>query len=88
MQAKIDENYYCLLGELQALDFVLVELTLYLNTHPTDEQAIAQFNQTVQQRSQLAAQYEACYGPLLEFGRGAYVKCPWPWWETPWPWQV
>ncbi|MBL2086617.1 spore coat protein CotJB, partial [Klebsiella pneumoniae] len=32
----LPEEYYRLLENLQELDFVLVELTLYLDTHPDD----------------------------------------------------
>ena len=41
---SLPEEYYELLLELQELDFVLVELTLYLDTHPDDTAAINQFN--------------------------------------------
>ncbi|MGQ0452851.1 spore coat protein CotJB, partial [Bacillus sp. SS-TM] len=34
MTQSLPEEYYQLLLELQELDFVLVELTLYLDTHP------------------------------------------------------
>lgn len=40
----LPEEYYQLLENLQELDFVLVELTLYLDTHPDDTAAINQFN--------------------------------------------
>lgn len=84
----MSEAYYQLLQELQAADFVLVELTLYLDTHPDDQQAIQQFNQFVQARSALAAKYEQQYGPLLQYGRSSYSAYPWNWNTTPWPWQV
>jgi len=83
----LDEAYYKLLEELQAIDFVLVELNLYLDTHPGDSAAIHQFNQFVHKRHELAHQYEKAYGPLINFGR-SYSKSPWQWKETPWPWQV
>lgn len=84
----LNEQYYRLLEELQTADFVLVELTLYLDTHPNDMQAIQQFNQYVQLRTQLAQRYETEYGPLLQYGHYSYSKYPWQWVETPWPWQV
>lgn len=84
----INEHFYHLLEELQRADFVLVELQLYLDTHPGDAQAIQQFNQFVQYRTQLAQRYEAEYGPLMQFGHSGYSKHPWQWVETPWPWQV
>jgi spore coat protein JB len=81
------EHYYTRLQELQAVDFVLVELTLYLDTHPLDAQALQQYNQCAHQRQQLCHQFEAEFGPLKHFGH-SYSGQPWQWVETPWPWQV
>ncbi|MFZ0477336.1 MAG: spore coat protein CotJB, partial [Halobacillus sp.] len=36
---------YELMEKIQMVDFALVELTLYLDTHPNDFQAIQQFNE-------------------------------------------
>jgi spore coat protein JB len=84
---QMPKDYYDLLEKLQAVDFALVDLTLYLDTHPNDYQAIQQFNQLAQQRKQLKKQYEAAYGPLLQYGH-SYSNYPWNWNDTPWPWQV
>ncbi len=79
---------YCRdLFELQKTDFALVELTLYLDTHPTDMQAVQQFNQLSQIRRQIAHDFELKYGPLLQFGH-SFSRFPWQWNDTPWPWQV
>ncbi|EHS58413.1 spore coat protein CotJB [Paenibacillus sp. Aloe-11] len=82
-----DAQFYALLEKLQAVDFVLVELNLYLNTHPDDLQAIEQFNKLTRERTAIANEYQLLYGPLQNFGR-AYSKYPWEWSQTPWPWQV
>lgn len=87
MSEVLDAEYYRKLEELQQHDFVLVELTLYLDTHPNDMQAIQQFNQTAQQRKQLAYHFEMEYGPLLQYGH-SYSRYPWQWSQAPWPWQV
>ncbi|MCZ8513447.1 spore coat protein CotJB [Paenibacillus filicis] len=87
MNKEFPGHYYTLLEELQALDFVLVELTLYLDTHPNDGHAIQQYNQFAQKRMQVAHQYQLEFGPLMHFGH-SYSKYPWQWVETPWPWQV
>jgi len=79
-----NEHYYRLLEELQTADFVLIELSLYLNTHPHDMQAIQQYNQFVQHRRGITERFEAEYGPLTH----GFSKYPWQWVETPWPWQV
>jgi spore coat protein JB len=86
-EMKLDAKYYDQLHKLQAAEFVLTELTLYLDTHPEDLKAIEQFNQYAQYRAQLASEYERLYGPLLQFGH-SLSKYPWDWKNTPWPWQV
>ncbi|WP_199615227.1 spore coat protein CotJB [Paenibacillus alkalitolerans] len=87
MKAPIDERYYKMLYELQTVDFVLVELNLYLDTHPYDQSAIEQYNQTAIQRAQLAQQFEALYGPLRNYGQ-SLTRSPFQWNQGPWPWQV
>ncbi|MBB5323443.1 spore coat protein JB [Anoxybacillus tepidamans] len=84
---QMPKEYYELLEQLQTVDFALVDLTLYLDTHPNDYQAIQQFNQLSQQRKQLKKQYETTYGPLQQYGN-SYSNYPWNWDDTPWPWQV
>ncbi|CAG7631224.1 spore coat protein CotJB [Paenibacillus allorhizosphaerae] len=84
---QFPEHYYAMLEELQAVDFVLVELNLYLDTHPLDGGAIQQYNQCAQKRMHLAHQFEMEFGPLMAFGH-SFSKHPWQWTETPWPWQV
>ncbi|MDB5054797.1 MAG: spore coat protein CotJB [Bacilli bacterium] len=83
----MDENYYKQLYDLQAIDFVLVELNLYLDTHPNDPNALQQFNDHSKTRQQLAAQFEMNYGPLMQFGH-SYSQNGWKWNSPPWPWQV
>lgn len=79
--------YYDLLKQLQTIDFVLVELNLYLDTHPQDQDAINQFNHYVQQSMSLKQKFQATFGPLYQFGN-SYSPYPWVWKEAPWPWQV
>ncbi|MCL6454409.1 MAG: spore coat protein CotJB [Alicyclobacillus sp.] len=83
----LNKEFYRQLGELQAVDFVLVELTLYLDTHPDDQKAIAQFNQFQQRKANLMRQFEAAFGPLQEYGNSPTGQ-RWSWSEAPWPWQV
>ncbi|TCP69722.1 spore coat protein CotJB [Baia soyae] len=87
MNTPLPPEYYELLEELQAVDFALVELTLYLDTHPKDMDSIRQFNGLAKKRKKLAKEYEARYGPLLQFGR-SYSDEDWSWGKAPWPWQV
>lgn len=87
MHKQLPKEFYPLMEELQAVDFVLLELTLYLDTHPNDQEAIHQFNQYAQVSHQLRQQVEQIYGPLLQYGH-SYSGCPWNWKDAPWPWQI
>jgi spore coat protein JB len=85
--SDIPKQYYELLEQIQATDFVLVELTLYLDTHPADHQAIEQFNTYSQFRRTLKERFEASFGPMQQFGN-SYSNYPWDWNDLPWPWEV
>ena len=47
-----------------AMDFVIRELNLYLDTHPTDDQALDAFSQAMAQRKQLLDSFAKEYEPL------------------------
>lgn len=84
---QMPPDYYKQLEELQVMDFVIVELTLYLDTHPGDMDAIRQYNEYVKNRKTFVKQFEKEFGPLTSSGY-SYSKYPWEWKEAPWPWQV
>lgn len=73
-----------LLHEIMAADFTLIDMNLYLNTHPYEQRAIALYNNFVTMARTLRMRYESCYGPLTP---AAYSNCPWQWIEPPWPWE-
>lgn len=87
MSKQLPPEYYEMLLEIQEVDFVLVELNLYLDTHPSDYEAINQFNDNAQKSMQLKVKFEEKFGPLMNFGQ-SYSNYPWNWIDTPWPWQV
>lgn len=73
------------LAELQALEFVLVELGLYLDTHQDDAEAFALFQQYAALEKEGRERYEAMYGPLTQ-NAAANGKC-YCWLKDPWPWN-
>ncbi|HBG21807.1 MAG: spore coat protein CotJB [Syntrophaceticus sp.] len=77
-----------MLRELQEIEFALVELNLYLDTHPNDEEAINNFNTLAIRLQQAKQSYEAKFGPLINFGHSGPVQAPWKWIEEPWPWEI
>lgn len=76
-----------LLKKLQEVDFVLVELTLYLDTHPNDLKAIDQYNYFAKKRAKIRHKYESKFGPLTHFGH-SFNRYPDGWNEGPWPWEI
>jgi len=74
------------LNRLQQVEFALVELQLFLDTHKDDQRALMEFNQYSKQLEMLKKQYELQYGPLLNFGFSP-SQYPWRWLEGPWPWE-
>lgn len=81
---KHDMNKKELLKQITAVTFSLIDLHLYLNTHPTDQNALAAHNSLVTQSRMLRQEYEKFYGPL---SYGSYSPCPWQWINEPWPWE-
>lgn len=73
-----------MLREVMAADFTLIDLNLYLNTHPCDQKALAQYNCGVQRAKMLRENYERMYGPLTPMSPSNY---PWQWINSPWPWE-
>jgi spore coat protein JB len=66
-----------LLNELKALDFALVELTLYLDTHPFDINAIKQHNDLAEKRHEARTKLED--QPETGDGESKWSLAPWPW---------
>jgi len=87
MSRVVPKEYYQYMNELQAVDFVLLELTLYLDTHPDDSATIAQFSQFQKRKTSLMQQFETSFGPLREYGHSP-IGQTWSWADSPWPWQV
>lgn len=61
------------------------DVTLYLDTHPCDAEALNYFNTvSAQYRDALTAYQNQC-GPLIS----AHQKCAssWDWDDDPWPWE-
>ena len=79
------EDRECMLKELQALDFKLYDLQLYLDTHPFDEEALCLYQDTADEAADKRAEYENKYGPLTAVN--AATECEWLWISNPWPWD-
>lgn len=73
------------LKNLMEVDFSLLEINLFLDTHPNDETAIKLHNTLAQKRMQARNDYVCKYGPLSNEDMS---MCPWQYIEAPWPWNI
>lgn len=76
-----------LLHDLQANSFVLVDLQLYLDTHPDDETAFQDFVAFSKRQRLLKRSYEEQFGPLNHYGESTLADMQ-AWIFAPWPWEL
>lgn len=72
------------LGELMALDFVALELQLYLDTHENDEEAFRLLQSALKLSSEAQSKFASLYGPITSADLSSskaftWLKNPWPW---------
>lgn len=86
MACGIDRN--TLLEQIYQCEFVLVDINLYLDTHPDCQRAISDYNCYAEQLAMLKQTYTDNFGPLENFGN-AVNMCPekWLYGTRPFPWQ-
>ena len=82
----MDHCEQALLNKIAETRFACVELQLYLDTHPEDAIATADFNCYAETLRELMETYETEYGPLMNFGSSTFVTGSWV--DQKWPWQV
>lgn len=72
-----------MINRIKALNFAIIELGLYLDTHVNDEKAICLHRKYCKEYRELTDKYQKVYGPLT-------IQFPcnkWRWIEEPWPWE-
>jgi spore coat protein JB len=74
-----------MLKKLYALDFAIVELNLYLDTHPYDAEVSKKRNEYMKERDALREIYQKKYAPLTS---GDNTGNRWDWISSPWPWDI
>ena len=67
--------------KIKCLDFAVIELSLYLDTHPDDQKALCLHRKYAKEVKELKDDYQKVYGPLTI----NYPCNKWRWLEEPWP---
>ena len=75
-----------LLKKMTMIDFMALDLQLYLNTNPDDCDALQMYNSYLTDSNEIKKEYEANFGPLTSFRTKG--KDGWQWSDCPWPWQA
>lgn len=76
-----------LLNKIREYNFALIDLNLYLDVFPDDQEKISLFNDYVNKNKTITREYEQRYGPL-NLRSEALNSYPWSWIMPPWPWEV
>lgn len=88
-----------LLQKINEVSFAVNDITLYLDTHPTDAEALAYFQQAMKERKQALQEYESKYEPLIidcvdteQNNQTEFMTCypgeqHWTWGDGPIPWD-
>ncbi|HHY76609.1 MAG TPA: spore coat protein CotJB [Firmicutes bacterium] len=83
----MDARYFDMLRRIMELQFVTLELNLFLDTHPCDERALHDFKEAQKALTQAIGEFERSFHPLFSFGIG-HVEDGWNWISDPWPWEI
>lgn len=77
-----------MLHDISVLSFVVVDLTLYLDTHPNDKEAMEYFNHYNNLYNRLSKEYAKRYEPLT-IATIDLDDCNkvWKWGLSPMPWE-
>ena len=82
---KPDKNRMMLLNKISKAGFMLGDIHLYLDTHPTDMHALKAYAHYQKIYEVLKTEYENRYGPLTpKLSEGS---SRWDWIDGPWPWE-
>lgn len=72
-----------ILNKIKEYNFAVIELSLYLNTHPEDKKALSLHKIYCKELKELKDKYQKIYGSLSI----NYPCNKWRWLEEPWPWE-
>lgn len=87
MKKKISAEQMNLLRDIGIIDFVIVEMNLYLDTHPHDKEAIEYVRHYIRMKNQALQDYATKYSPLTVYTADLSGNTEWKWATQPLPWE-
>ena len=76
-----------MLQYINEVSFSAYDTLLYLDTHPTDQEALEYYRTFQEKRKEAMAEYGRMYGPLTVDCAYATSGNRWQWIDQPWPWE-
>ena len=73
--------------KIHAYDFAIIEIEMYLDTHPDDCKALALRQTYRQARQALVEEYQQRFGPYVVTTDDINDPHTWSWVDSPWPWE-
>ncbi|QNU65786.1 spore coat protein CotJB [Ruminiclostridium herbifermentans] len=86
MKANMSEREM-LMWKMQAYDFAMDEVALFLDTHPNDKIALSYFKQYRDLKNQAEREFSKKYGPVT-IDNYDFDLSSWKWIDSPWPWEI
>lgn len=86
IEIKPENEQADMLTYLDSLSFALVDINLYLDTHPNDREMINLYNRFLDEQKLIMDEYEKMYGPL-NTNSNSLKGNSWLWNNSPWPWE-
>lgn len=74
-----------LMMKLQQYDFMLYDLQLYLNSHPTCPEGREKFRKYLELKKDILRRLDEC-GIVVRAEKADTDSC-WNWIDDPWPWE-
>ncbi len=85
-ELKANSEREDLIMQIDEQRFAIIDLGLYLDLYPNDQNALNLFNNYLNKEKELCMMFEKKYGPLT-LDSPVQTK-NWLWKNAPWPWEV
>ncbi len=87
-QRNMSKEQYCALMEIMQLGFVVVDLSLFLDTHPCDTRALNIYNDVAKRYHEKMKEYQRKFAMIMGNSVDYLDPCNWNWIDSPWPWEI
>ncbi len=72
--------------KIHSLDFAILEMGIYLDTHAWDKRALRKRQALQMERKNAVMAYESKFGPYIVTSQDV-LGDSWTWGADPWPWE-